>query len=176
MESLTEEWRAVRGHEGQYEVSDQGRVRSLDRIVTGKDGKSQPRGGRVLKCGTTKNGYQSVTVAGRWLYVHRLVLEAFAGPCPPRHEACHGNGVKSDNRFANLRWDSRPQNNADRVRHNGGNRGERCGTAKLTKEQALEILASSERCCDLAKRFGVRHTTISRIRNGHRWSHLEAVR
>ena len=34
-----EEWRPVVGYEGQYEVSNMGRVRSLDRMCLGKDGK-----------------------------------------------------------------------------------------------------------------------------------------
>ena len=48
--------------------------------------------------------------------VHRVVLEAFVGPCPEGHEACHNNGNPSDNRLENLRWDTKSANALDRVR------------------------------------------------------------
>jgi len=49
--------------------------------------------------------------------VHRLVLEAFAGPCPDGMEACHGDGDPTNNRRLNLRWDTRSSNQLDTVRH-----------------------------------------------------------
>lgn len=48
--------------------------------------------------------------------VHRLVLDAFVGPCPEGLQACHGNNVKHDNRLANLRWDTHSENVYDQVR------------------------------------------------------------
>jgi len=45
--------------------------------------------------------------------VHRLVLEAFVGPCPHGCEACHRNNDPSDNRIENLRWDTKQSNLAD---------------------------------------------------------------
>ncbi len=43
-------------------------------------------------------------------YIHRLVLETFIGICPKGMECCHNNGIKTDNRLENLRWDT-PANN-----------------------------------------------------------------
>lgn len=48
------------------------------------------------------------------IMVHRLVLEAFVGPCPDGLEGCHGNGIPDDNRLDNLRWDTHESNMADR--------------------------------------------------------------
>lgn len=42
--------------------------------------------------------------------VHRLVLEAFVGPCPPGYETNHGNGQKADNTLANLEYVTPSQN------------------------------------------------------------------
>jgi hypothetical protein len=49
--------------------------------------------------------------------VHHLVLEAFVGPRPAGHEAAHGDGDKTNNALANLRWATPKENAADRYRH-----------------------------------------------------------
>ncbi|QEQ94428.1 HNH endonuclease [Mycobacterium phage Leozinho] len=115
-----EEWRPVVGYEGLYEVSDRGRVRSLDRTIqTSVDTRSYK--GRVLKPQLTL-GYHivSLTAPGRrrrYAKVHHLVLEAFRCPRVPGMSGCHNNGVKTDNRPENLRWDSHTENMRDTVRH-----------------------------------------------------------
>lgn len=116
-----EQWLPVVGWEGFYEVSDLGRIRSVARIVIRSDGRKRTVYAKDLQPHTTRYGYR---VAG--LYrgnkgtnapVHRLVLEAFVGPCPDGMEACHGNGVRDDNRLENLRWDTRKANVADMLNH-----------------------------------------------------------
>ncbi|AWN04235.1 HNH endonuclease [Gordonia phage Sour] len=52
--------------------------------------------------------------------VHRLVLEAFVGPCPEGQQACHADDDKTNNELTNLRWDS-PSANAADMRRNGRN-------------------------------------------------------
>lgn len=49
--------------------------------------------------------------------VHRLVLEAFVGPCPEGMEGCHGDGDPTNNSLGNLRWDTATSNQLDKVRH-----------------------------------------------------------
>lgn len=115
----SEEWRPVVGWEGLYEVSDQGRVRSLDRVVAFGAQQRLVRG-RILKGGKTVNGVPFVVLSnGEHVNRsrHRLVLEAFVGPCPPGMEACHWNDIKTDNRLANLRWDTHAANGRDCVRN-----------------------------------------------------------
>lgn len=51
-------------------------------------------------------------------------------------------------------------------------RGSQKGTAKLTEEQALEVLTSSESCYQMAKRLGVNRSTLTSIRAGKAWRHL----
>lgn len=110
-----ETWRPIPGREGIYEVSDHGRVRSLWRRTSG----GQHEG--LLRGSITAEGYRRVELrrdGGRDpQYVHRLVLEAFVGPCPDGMEACHGPGGSLDNRVVNLRWDTSAENNHDIVRH-----------------------------------------------------------
>ena len=66
-------------------------------------------------------GYRVVSLkASRPIfYVHRLVLEAFAGPCPAGLESRHLNGIKTDNRRSNLVWGTSAENSADAKEHNG---------------------------------------------------------
>lgn len=99
-----------------------GRVRSIDRVFYRKNGRSYRHTGRVLKTGTRgPYGHRAVNLCStdcrpRTVAVHRLVLEAFVGPCPPGMECCHNNGVASDNRLCNLRWDTSSENKYDWVR------------------------------------------------------------
>jgi hypothetical protein len=102
--------------------------------------------------------------------VHRLVLEAFRGPCPPGMEACHGNGDRGDPRLSNLRWDTHRANMADQCAHGTRMLGERHPLARLTDQEVAEIRAryaeglSGNRPRvthqELADRYGRPHVTV----------------
>jgi hypothetical protein len=83
-------------------VSDQGRV-------WGTDGE--------MESWTNNDGYRLVHLNGRLVYVHRLVLETWRGPCPPGREARHLDGDASNNRLTNLRWGTHAENTWDVIRH-----------------------------------------------------------
>lgn len=168
---MTEEWRAVPGFAG-YEVSDLGRVRSWHgprAIGGGSTTRAEPL---MMKPATHRNGRKHVMLArgGRRItgLIHRLVLEAFVGPCPEGMECCHGNGVPADNRLENLRWDTKAANEADKRRH--GTISRRSGPRKLTLEQVAEVRTSNEPARAAAKRLKVTVSTIFMIRRGERWS------
>jgi hypothetical protein len=116
-----EEWRPVVGYEGAYEVSNQGRVRSLDRTIIDKRGNSKRLQGKVMKPYVSADRYHEVHLqeSGRreLVRLHTLVLEAFVGPRPDLAAACHNDGDGGNNRLSNLRWDSYSENNLDLVRH-----------------------------------------------------------
>lgn len=118
MDATQEQWRPVVGHEEQYEVSDSGNVRSVDRIITFPDGRCRTARGRVLKPGRIRTVHQYVNLGkGNSRYVHQLVAEAFIGPCPDGLEICHNNGDPADNRSVNLRYDTHGANVFDTVAH-----------------------------------------------------------
>lgn len=113
----TEKWLPVVGYEGIYEVSDMGNVRSVDRI----NAKGARQLGRPKKATVGKIGYPVVCLYKdghpKTRTIHSLVLEAFVGPRPPKHEACHNNGIRTDSRLENLRWDTSSENNLDKRAH-----------------------------------------------------------
>lgn len=98
-----EEWRTIPSHPD-YEVSSYGRV------ISNKSGRS-----RVLKPHTHPLGYMRLTVDGRQQSVHRLVAEAWHGPCPEGKEVDHINSVRDDNRPQNLCYLTRQENMARMV-------------------------------------------------------------
>lgn len=118
--SCPERWAPVLGYEGFYEVSDAGRVRSLDRIIAW-NGTSKLVTGRILRGAQLADGKRRVPLCRDGGYVNRLVhvlvLEAFVGPRPPGLLACHNNDVPTDNRLDNLRWDTPSSNQYDKVAH-----------------------------------------------------------
>lgn len=114
---MTERWLPVPGYEGLYEVSDEGRVRSLDKI----NARGRRWKGRILTPAYMPRGYRTVSMwrdgKQKTALVHRLVLFAFAGPQPDGMEALHGNGNPNDNRAVNLRWGTHSENQRDQIAH-----------------------------------------------------------
>jgi hypothetical protein len=148
-------------------VSDAGRVRSLyrghSRILSAKPrGRTREHLGLDFWRGNKPN----------YVWVHRLVLEAFVGPCPPGMEGCHNNGIGTDNRLANLRWDTRKNNAADKVAHGTHNRGERHYRAKLTRRdaEAIRTHRGFVSCRSLGETFGVSPSTVNLIQLGVNWA------
>jgi hypothetical protein len=175
----TETWRAVPGYEGLYEVSDHGRVRSLDREVLFKDGHVRRYKGRVLRASLNTKGRPCVGLTrdgkGRTLRVHCLVAAAFIGPRPEGYEVCHNDGTRTNNHVSNLRYDTPKANQADRVEHGTHNRGERHGMAKLSWSDVREIRAlyATGRYTqkELADRYDVTYNTVNRIVRFNTWTH-----
>lgn len=172
---MTEEWRAVPGYEGAYEVSSLGRVRSLDRVVespTAKRGYPKLMRGRLLKPQRHSAGYLHVGLSRRIRIISHLVLEAFRGPRPDGEEACHNNGDKWNNVLGNLRWGTHTYNCADRVAHGTSPDGEQNAMCKLSLAEVVAIRAryGPETQRALGAEFGVVQGHVSRIVTGRRRS------
>jgi NUMOD4 motif/HNH endonuclease len=114
---IEETWLPVTGFEGSYEVSDLGRVRSLDRLV--KHGNHHRRiRGKILKLNFDRKGYACVVLAGnRFRRIHTLVLEAFVASRPDGLECRHLDDDKTNNRLDNLLWGTGSENSIDRVQN-----------------------------------------------------------
>lgn len=173
---ISEVWKDVVGYEGRYMVSDLGRVKSLPN----KARKSELVM-KLVKHKKTEHRLVNLTssVGGFWrqkvFWVHRLVLEAFVGPCPEGMEGCHGDGDPANNVLSNLRWDTHKNNMDDRVTHGTHAIGEQNPRAKLTNAQAKEVkrrIENGESNEEISEDFPITARGIKSIRNGQNWSHL----
>ena len=101
-------WKQIPGFPS-YMVSKDGRVLSLKN--------SEPI---ILKNQTRLKGYKFVNLRegkiSKLIDVHRLVLMAFVGMPPDKMECDHINRVRDDNRLENLRWVTKIENEANKLR------------------------------------------------------------
>ncbi len=115
-----EQWKTVVGYEGYYEVSDMGRVRSVDRTVVTSLGPRRYRG-KILSIATDNNGTMYVQLyrdkKSKPKRVHVMVLESFVGPRPDGMVGCHYDDDHSNNSLNNLRWDTPSANEQDKIRN-----------------------------------------------------------
>lgn len=156
-----------------YDVSDAGNVRR------NKDGNGSAKAGRGLKQVTDRYGYKVVNPSrdgrGRSTTVHKLVCEAFHGPQPEGHQVAHGDGNRSNNAAANLRWATPAENQRDRVEHGTSNwggfrgRGHKLTVAQATEIKALEGIAPSQR---VAGDYGVSRRLVRRIWANQVWGYV----
>lgn len=176
-----ERWLPVVGFEGSYEVSDLGRVRSLDRLcpyerVDQYSGRvikvHRRRRGQLLRPGRKSSGHLSVALGrGGSRDVHRLVLEAFVGPCPDGQEALHEDDNPDRNCLTNLRWGTRSENLKDAIRNGKKPIGERVWSAKL-RDVDIPVIRrrlATERANTIAADFRVSETAIRQVRDGRAW-------
>jgi hypothetical protein len=112
-----EQWLPIEGFDG-YEVSNFGRVRSVDRLVKYANGRDCRRRGQVLKPAVVGSGYLQVSLGSNACRrIHILVAEAFIGPRPNGMVVCHNDGERMNNSVANLRYDTPSANIVDQVKH-----------------------------------------------------------
>lgn len=169
-----EEWRPVVGFEGAYEVSDLGRVRSLDRVRTAKQrvrsGRlatiTQRLRGKVLRPGIASNGYPTVALNSETRTVHSLVADAFIGPRPDNHQIRHLNGNRLDPTKNNLCYGTVTENALDVARH---------GRRSLSPRTVTEIrhaIRRGETLADIGRRYGIFYQQVGYIRDSKQYAHV----
>lgn len=175
---MTEErWLPVVGHEDRYEVSDNGRVRSLR-------AKYRLRAiPKILTPGTDRYGYRFVNLAvapHRYTSqrVHVLVLAAFVGPRPTEtHMSAHADADRGNNVLINLRWATQAENEADKIPLGLKIEGSKHYAAKLSEADIPVILdrLKAETQQQVAASYGVGRQTISQIARGISWKSAHTV-
>lgn len=164
-----ENWRPVVGFEGIYSVSNLGRVQ-CDHLKQGGRWHRHLLKSKVanqtgyLSVGLFREGHSSTK------YIHRLVLEAFVGPCPKGMECCHNDGDRTNPRLDNLRWDTRSGNQADRIRHGTGLIGKKRPDFRMRSQAELDhvvtLIASGLSVKDISLATGMSRAQVHRLANG----------
>ena len=178
-------WKDLPGFEGAYEVSDDGRVRSLARTIKRSfaDGRSYTCKwpSRDLVLFSDGHGYRCVKGCGRGkkrnIWVHRAVCWAFNG-APPKGKPVvrHRDGNILNNTPQNLVWGTMAENSHDMIEHGTAMFGERNPVAKLQNHEVLEIrerAAVGESLVGIAADYGVSRSAIQSIKDRTTWPHLK---
>jgi hypothetical protein len=150
-----------------YLVSNKGRVWST---IKGKLLRLLPNSKGYVVCSAFRTNEPQGHAA-----IHRMVLEAFIGPCPNGFQAAHLNGCPSDNRLENLVWVTSKDNHSHRFLHGTDGMGEKNPRAKLTEDlvRTIRIEATTGiNCAVLSRKYGVHQETIRHAIKGISWGWL----
>lgn len=178
-------WSPIKGYESLYEVSTQGRVRSLPREEvtlhsrTGRPVKRRRRG-RIRKPNKIPAGYLQVCLykngVGVQHLIHRLVCQAFIPNPNDLPEVNHKDGDKYHCHVDNLEWSTRVHNSLHSTRTLRKNIGENNAASKLTQKEVTEIVELLElnryTLQEIGDKYKVTPHAIYRIKHGHNWSWL----
>ncbi len=174
-------WKDVPGYEGQYQVSSEGRVRSLAREVDVPLTRWGAKGTRrvneaVMSLQKDKRNRVFVALrregAAKRFTVASLVASAFIGPRPEGALVLHGDGDSTNNHVKNLRYGSHSDNIEDARTHGTLSQGETQWLSKLTASEVLFIRITDMSGVDLAKHYGVTPACISAVRQRKNWKHV----
>jgi hypothetical protein len=127
------------------------------------------------------NGYWIVVLwkdgKGKKFFVHRLVLLTFKGEPRIGQEASHLDGNRSNNSIENLAWETRRENNSRKLIHGTLLCGEKSLKCKLNSTDVFEIRELIENResfqREIADRYGVSRSEISKIKCGKSWKHTK---
>lgn len=164
-----EDWRDIKGFEGLYQVSSEGRIRSLDRYVrVGNSGKRLAKG-RIIKPVICTNGYREASLQKeqkrKVILLHRLVAMTFI-PNPNNYrEVNHKDEDITNNCVDNLEWCTSKQN------ANYGTRNARCrqGNSRFFKKvrqidkNTGKIIKTWDCVMDAARALSIDDSHIRRV-------------
>lgn len=172
-------WKDIEGFEGCYQVSNLGRVRSLDhkterlnrgrkQVITFK--------GKVLTPRKHTSGYLNIGIKRKNYYIHRLVAAAFIKKKEHQDSVNHIDGDKTNNSVENLEWCTHQENlnHAEKM----GLRFAKGEANPMAKLKISDVKFIQEHyipgdkvfgCPALAVKFGVSKALISKIGRKEMW-------
>jgi hypothetical protein len=132
-----------------------------------------PNSNGYLQCRLVLNG-KLTTVKS-----HKLVAELFIGPCPPGSECCHNDGDRQNSHLCNIRYDTPPSNQRDRLKHGTHHRGESSPRSVLNWDLANQIRedygTGKYTHRQLEKKYGVSFVTIGKIVRYEMWVPIDST-
>lgn len=184
---MDEKWKPIEGYEGLYEVSNLGRIKSLQRTTTLKN-----KGGAIYTR-THKEKILAQTFDGRHYYlqvilckngkgkkhlVHRLVANAFIENPLMLPEVNHIDEDKTNNCAVNLEWCTHKYNNnygKKRTSSQGEKNSQNKFSEELIKQVRSEFVAGDPEkgLTALSKKYGISRPHLCAILHGNRWGWLE---
>lgn len=157
-----EEWKDIKGYEGLYQVSNEGRVKRLSGIIPRGIKGDLPIKERILKCIVHKSKHLYVDLCGKSIYVHQLVAEAFI-PNPNGYDVVHHKDLNpANNCVENLVWMSKEDHQKLHGKINS------VLFSKQICQLALddELIKKWNRMNDAAKALGINQGSISNCCKG----------
>ena len=175
-----ETWNNIKNYEGLYEVSNTGRVRSVKRSITHKNGKirvypSKEKSTEINNCGYPRTGLSKDGKQIKY-FIHRIVAEAFIPNPDNLKQVNHKDGNKLNNDVSNLEWVSQVRN----IQHSidiGLRKvtGSDNSQSKLTEVDVVRIkrmIILGETLTRISELYEVSVSVISRIKLGKSWKHV----
>lgn len=179
-----EKWKPLYSFEEYCEASTLGRIKTLDREVADKRGRTKLLKGRILTLGYYSNGYEqfSICVNGKRFtaIVHRLIALTFITNTFNKAQVNHKNGIRDDNKIINLEWTTHSEN----IQHSfkvlnrkpKDNIGSKNSNATLSEEKVLEIRRlykeGDKNQKELSEIYNVNKPAIWKIVNNYNWKHI----
>lgn len=172
----SERWRPVEGFEGLYEVSDEGRVRSLPRVVPFRVNFFRSVRGGIKSLTVDKDGYLQVSLSKHGVpyarKVHRLVAGAFMDRSDIDVDVNHKDAIKHNNHWENLEWCTHKENSEHAAGADLMAFGSRHGSAKLVESDIpviRQLFYQGWSYRAIAENFEVAPATISDVIKGKTW-------
>lgn len=182
---MEEEWRDIAGYEGLYQVSNLGRVKSLERRIPNSRGfgtrivremikKQSCIEGRYCSASFNNNGHHKTIV------IHRIVAKTFISNPKNKPTVNHRDGNKHNNRVENLEWATYSENNRHAINDlnakRAGPKGSRSSLSRLKENQVGEIKKLLKLGIyfdrEIAWMFKVDRSCITSIKLGKTWKHV----
>ena len=161
---MSENFKIVPGYK-YYQVSDAGRVWNARRM---RFMKASPNSIGYLRIGLSREG------ARKRYFLHRLVLETFAGKSAAGMECAHLDGDITNNRLSNLQWVTKSENQLHRRLHGTAPIGAQHPMAKLSEHdvRTIRLLLDVSSMNALARMYAVSKKTIFNIKHKKSWAHV----